>query len=90
MGARNALSLEISCMLTLGAGAILAVAAFNPTERISGKTIIRVRPLATRAHRCTRPAGAVQIGRLRPMAPGPWFRKYATPSDPKSIACSVI
>src|SRR5499427_1179657 len=45
-----------------------AVAAFNPTERISGKTIIRVRPLATRAHRCTRPAGAVQIGRLRPMA----------------------
>jgi len=46
-----------------------AVAAFNPTERISGKTIIRVRPLATRAHRCTRPAGAVQIGRLRPMAP---------------------
>src|SRR6516225_1787689 len=67
-----------------------AVAAFNPTERISGKTIIRVRPLATRAHRCTRPAGAVQIGRLRPMAPGPWFRKYATPSDPKSIACSVI
>jgi len=50
-----------------------AVAAFNPTERISGKTIIRVRPRATRAHRCTRPAGAVQIGRLRPMAPGPWF-----------------
>src|SRR5467141_3360874 len=43
-----------------------AVAAFNPTERISGKTIIRVRPRATRAHRCTRPAGAVQIGRLRP------------------------
>src|SRR5215469_9678886 len=59
-----------------------AVAAFNSTERISGKTIIRVRPRATRAHRCTRPAGAVQIGRLRPMAPGPWFRKYATPSDP--------
>src|SRR5262249_53862341 len=58
-----------------------AVAAFNPTERISGKTIIRVRPRATRAHRCTRPAGAVQIGRLRPMAPGPWFRKYATASE---------
>src|SRR5262245_20437299 len=29
-----------------------AVAAFNPTERISGKTIIRVRPSATRAYRC--------------------------------------
>src|SRR5215813_10672157 len=29
-----------------------AVAAFNSTERISGKTIIRVRPRATRAHRC--------------------------------------
>ena len=67
-----------------------AVAAFNRTERRKGKTIIRVRPRATRAHRCTRPAGAVQIGRLRPMAPGPWFRKYATPSDLKSIACSVI
>src|SRR5215469_12974753 len=67
-----------------------AVAAFNPTKRISGKTIIRVRPRATRAHRCTRPAGAVQIGRLRPMAAGPWFRKYATPSDLKSTACSVI
>jgi hypothetical protein len=25
-----------------------AVAAFNPTERIKGKTIIRVRPCATR------------------------------------------
>ena len=24
---------------------------------------------ATRAHRCTRPAGAVQIGRLRPINP---------------------
>jgi NADPH:quinone reductase-like Zn-dependent oxidoreductase len=47
-----------------------AVAAFNPTKRINGKTIICVRPGATRAHRCTRPAGAVQIGRLRPMAPG--------------------
>src|SRR5262249_37179596 len=47
-----------------------AVAAFNPTDRISVKTIIRVLPLATRAHRSTRPAGAVQIGRLRPMAPG--------------------
>jgi hypothetical protein len=30
-----------------------AVAAFNPTERISGQTIIRVRPWATRAHQCT-------------------------------------
>src|SRR6266436_1356420 len=33
-----------------------AVAAFNPTKRISGKTIIRVRTRATRAHRCTRSA----------------------------------
>jgi NADPH:quinone reductase-like Zn-dependent oxidoreductase len=47
-----------------------AVAAFNPTKRISGKTIIRVRPGATRADRCRRPAGVVQIGRLRPMDPG--------------------
>ena len=31
-----------------------AVAAFNPTERISGQTIIRVRPRATRAHQCTK------------------------------------
>src|SRR5205814_2281509 len=45
-----------------------AVAAFNRTERRKGKTIIRVRPLATRAHRCTRPADAVQIGRLRATA----------------------
>src|SRR5499427_1339641 len=42
-----------------------AVAAFNRTERRKGKTIIRVRPCATRAHRSTQPAGAVQIGRLR-------------------------
>src|SRR5262249_34571526 len=47
-----------------------AVAAFNRTERRKGKTIIRVRPGAPRAHRCRRPAGAVQIGRLRPTAPG--------------------
>src|SRR5262249_37606803 len=46
-----------------------AVAAFNPTERTKGKTIIRVRPGATRACRCPRPAGAVQIGRLRPIRP---------------------
>src|SRR5262249_34072242 len=46
-----------------------AVAAFNPTGRISGQTIIRVRPRATRTHRCTRPAGAVQIGWLRPFHP---------------------
>src|SRR5262249_8647114 len=32
-----------------------AVAAFTPTERTKGKTIIRVRPLAPRASRCTRP-----------------------------------
>src|SRR4029077_12830441 len=36
-----------------------AVAAFNRTERRKGKTIIAF-------VRCTRPAGAVQIGRLRP------------------------
>ena len=46
-----------------------AVAAFNATERRKGKTIIRVRPLATRVHRCTRPADAVQIGPLRPISP---------------------
>jgi hypothetical protein len=41
---------------------------FYPTERINGKTIIRVRPRATRAHRM-HAAGAVQIGRLRPIGP---------------------
>jgi hypothetical protein len=51
-----------------------AVAALNPTKRIKakrikGKTIVRVRPCATRTHRCARPAGAVQIGRLRPISP---------------------
>ena len=45
-----------------------AVAAFNPTKRINGKTIIRVHPWATRAHRCTRPVDAVQVGWLRQLA----------------------
>jgi hypothetical protein len=45
-----------------------AVAAFNRTERRKGKTIIRVRPRATRADRSTRPAGDAQIGRRRPAA----------------------
>src|SRR5262249_33485225 len=45
-----------------------AVAALNPTERRKGKTIIRVRPRRTRAHWCTQPAGAVQVGRLLPIS----------------------
>src|SRR6202012_726978 len=44
-----------------------AVAALNPTERRRGKTIIRVRPEATRAFGYTRPAGAGRIRRLRPI-----------------------
>src|SRR5262249_4465321 len=48
-----------------------AVAALNPTERRRGKTIVRVRPGATRAHRASRscpdrPAASYQPRRGQP------------------------